>query len=154
MSYSVTCLYCAWAHTGGNRNPWSIIWLLLKHDSKVVSDSKTQCFKISWLETPCQWTDVFLSKVLSTKKHPVCLQHHCFQPSSQAQFSLAGRLVRQKGIICVCLCGCWMLLLLGKDCWRAEHSYRVLTIHCKVLAHSCLRWCEIAWQEWLHLLSV
>lgn len=28
MSYSVTCPYCAWAHTGGNRKPWSIIWIL------------------------------------------------------------------------------------------------------------------------------
>lgn len=87
MSYSVTCPYCAWAHTGGNRKPWSIIWIPLKHDSKWCLTAKLSALKSKGLESPCQWTGVFLSKVLSTKSiqfvsstiassHPAWLKAH------------------------------------------------------------------------------
>lgn len=61
---------------------------------------------------PMDWCLSIKSAV--NKKHPVCVQHHCFQLFSLAQSSPAGRLLRQKDIACVGLCAYWMLCFLAR----------------------------------------
>lgn len=82
-SCSVTCPCCTWAHTGGNRQPQPIIWILLKDDSKVILTAKLSALESAGWKCPAN-NLYFSTKSAINKKqsntiassHPAWLKAH------------------------------------------------------------------------------